>query len=139
MCRPTWDTLRLVCVFVYGPFTLYGRTFQNVQLTVTMSYQGPATPVGKPTGLASSAFVRHYLRNLLDFFSFRYWDVSLPRVSPSKPMDSVLNNWTLLQLDFSIRISPDQSLCAAPRSFSQLATSFIACQCQGLLHALLVA
>ena len=54
-------------------------------------------------------------------------------------MDSVLNNWTLLQLDFSIRISPDQSLCAAPRSFSQLATSFIACQCQGILHALLVA
>ena len=27
---------------------------------------------------------------------------------------------------FPIRISPDQSVCAAPRSFSQLAASFIA-------------
>jgi hypothetical protein len=29
-------------------------------------------------------------------------------------------------LDFSIRTSPDYSLLAAPRGFSQLATSFIA-------------
>ena len=38
-----------------------------------------------------------------------------------------------------IRESPDRRLLAAPRSFSQLATSFIACQCQGIHHAPLVA
>ena len=32
------------------------------------------------TGLASSAFARHYLRNLFDFFSSGYLDVSVPRV-----------------------------------------------------------
>jgi hypothetical protein len=40
---------------------------------------------------------------------------------------------------FPIRKSPDQSLLAAPRGLSQLATSFIACFCQGIHHAPLVA
>ena len=33
---------------------------------------------------------------------------------------------------FPIRISPDQSVLATPRSFSQPTTSFIASQCQGI-------
>ena len=35
MLRPTWDTSRLVQSFVYGAFTLYGRTFQTVLLLIT--------------------------------------------------------------------------------------------------------
>ena len=54
-------------------------------------------------------------------------------------MYSVPDNRTLLLLDCSIRISPDQSLYAAPRGFSQLATSFFACWCQGILHVPFVA
>ena len=38
-----------------------------------------------------------------------------------------------------IRTSPDQCLFAAPRSFSQLVTSFIGSQCQGILHMLFYA
>ena len=38
-----------------------------------------------------------------------------------------------------IRMSPDRSLFAAPRSFSQLVTSFIGSQCQGILHMLFYA
>ena len=38
-----------------------------------------------------------------------------------------------------IRTSPDQCLFAAPRSFSQLVTSFIGSQCQGILHMLFLA
>ena len=38
-----------------------------------------------------------------------------------------------------IRTSPDRSLFAAPRSFSQLVTSFIGSQCQGILHMLFYA
>lgn len=37
-----------------------------------------------------------------------------------------------------IRESPDQSLLAAPRSLTQLATPFIASRCQGIHHAPLV-
>ena len=38
-----------------------------------------------------------------------------------------------------IRISADRSLFAAPRSFSQLVTSFVGSQCQGILHMLFFA
>ena len=40
---------------------------------------------------------------------------------------------------FPIRISPDQCLFAAPRSFSQLITSFIGSWCQGIPLALFIA
>ena len=46
---------------------------------------------------------------------------------------------TLLAGGFPIRKSPDQSLFAAPRSLSQLTTSFIVFRHQGILHTLLVA
>ena len=36
---------------------------------------------------------------------------------------------------FPIRTFPDQRLLAAPRNFSQLATSFVACRYQGIHHA----
>ena len=38
-----------------------------------------------------------------------------------------------------IRTSPDQCLFAAPRSFSQLVTSFVGSRCQGILHMLFYA
>ena len=38
-----------------------------------------------------------------------------------------------------IRISADRSLFAAPRSLSQLVTSFVGSQCQGILHMLFFA
>ena len=40
---------------------------------------------------------------------------------------------------FPIRASPDQSLRAAPRCFSQLTTPFIACPCLGIPRAPLYA
>jgi hypothetical protein len=51
---------------------------------------GPTTPTGKPIGLGSSAFARHYLRNLFDFSSSGYLDVSVHQVPSSKPMYSAL-------------------------------------------------
>ena len=62
MCRPTWDTCRLLSVFGQGAVTLYGPTSQTVVLTGCMSCSSPATPSSKPGGLGFSAFVRHYLR-----------------------------------------------------------------------------
>ena len=40
-------------------------------------------------GLASSAFARHYSRNLVDFFSSAYLDVSLRQVPLINLFDSV--------------------------------------------------
>jgi hypothetical protein len=65
------------------------------------------------------------------FSSSGYLDVSVPRVSfpygiPRKGVG------------FPIQKSTDQRLLAPPRSLSQLATSFIASESQGIHHALLV-
>ena len=47
-------------------------------------------------------------------------------------MYSPMDTWTLLQVSFLIQKSPDQSVCATPRSLSQLITSFIGFLCQGI-------
>ena len=44
----------------------------------------------------------------------------------------------LAHAGFPIRKSADQSVCATPRSLSQLITSFIDDRCQGIRPALLV-
>ena len=68
----------------------------------------------------------------VDFFSSAYLDVSVQQVRPSGPMYSDQGN--PCGLGSPIRISPDQSLLPAPRGFSQAATSFIACNRQGIHH-----
>ena len=47
--------------------------------------------------------------------------------------------WVWTQVSFLIQKSPDQCLFAAPRSLSQLITSFIGSQCQGIRPAPLFA
>ena len=54
-------------------------------------------------------------------------------------MDSVYGAQALPCAGFPIRKSADQSLFAAPRSLSQLATSFFGNWCQGILLALVYA
>ena len=71
MSRPTWDTGGPGRVFGYGAFTPCGRTFQSVRLTSPVPCSGPATPGGKPPGLASCAFARHYSRNRYCFLLLR--------------------------------------------------------------------
>ena len=71
MFRPTWDTTRACHDFAYGAITLYGRTFQNVPLSIQVSCCGPATPSCKQDGLDCSAFARHYLRNHCCFLFLR--------------------------------------------------------------------
>ena len=73
------------------------------------------------------------------FFSSGYLDVSLPRVPSYETMDSSHGDWALPQPGSPIRRSPDHSLFAAPRSFSQLIASFIGNQCHGIHPALLFA
>ena len=69
--RPTWDSAGPGRVFGYGAFTPCGRTFQSVRLTSPVPCRGPATPGGKPPGLAFCAFARHYSRNRFCFLLLR--------------------------------------------------------------------
>ena len=73
------------------------------------------------------------------FFSSGYLDVSLPRVPSTQTMDSSYGDWVLPQPGSPIRISAAQCLLPAPRSFSQVVTSFVGDQCQGIHPVLLLA
>ena len=68
----------------------------------------------------------------VSFFSSGYLDVSVPRVPFYGAIDSLHDDGTLLPPGFPIRISTIQCLLAAPRSFSQLATSFFGVWCPGI-------
>ena len=67
------------------------------------------------------------------FSSSGYLDVSVPRVCPRITRVS-----GSLQMGCPIRKSPDHGLFAPPRSLSQLITSFIASESQGIPRTLLV-
>ena len=54
---------RVLSVFGYGALTLSGRPSHAVLLTCR-PLAGVLTPENLSSGLASSAFARHYLRNL---------------------------------------------------------------------------
>ena len=92
------------------------------------------TPACTHTGLGSSGFARRYSRNRC-FLLF----LSLLRCFSSGGSPPYVMYWrmdTTYVVGFPIQISPDQWIFAPPRSFSQLITSFIGSQCQGIHPAL---
>ena len=114
--------------------SLADRYFRNV---------GPSTPhTPTRTGLQRIRFGllpfrSPLLRQSLFYFLFlrllRWF--SSPRLLPA-PIYSVqdIHRW----MGCPIRKSPDQCVFAAPRSLSQLATSFVGSQCQGIRRVPLV-
>ncbi len=64
------------------------------------------------------------------FFSYGYLDVSVPHVRLSLRIYLVF-----YQMGCPIRKSTDQGIFAPPRSLSQLITSFVASETQGIRHA----
>ena len=126
--------------FVYGAFTLFGGAFQRALTKL------PRTNVAGPQPLGACSKVWPLTLSLaatkvidVSFFSCGYLDVSVPRVPSSWSMDSTMGDGTLLPPGFPIRISAIQCLLAAPRSFSQLATSFFGVWCLGILPVLFLA
>ena len=117
--------------FAYGTLTPYGPPFQARFAILSCPHRSAPQPRkgASPYGLGSSHFARRYSGNLsFDFFSSRYLDVSVPSVGPApKGGDGVRP-----PPGCPIRISPDLSSLAAPRGFSQLATSFFAGLCLGI-------
>ena len=135
--------LRVWINFAYAPVTLYGVTFQRLRLStrlVTLLLQALQPPIHlDATGLGCSDFARHYSRNrgFFLFLEVLRWFTSLRSLAPAYGFSGAYHGFAMV--GFPIRKSPDQRLCAAPRSLSQLATSFIACFCQGIHRAPLVA
>ena len=65
----------------------------------------------------------------IDFFSYGYLDISVPRV---RLANLCIQLTITLRLGFPIQRFPDHSSLATPRNFSQPATSFIAYTRQGI-------
>ena len=114
----------------------------GLQLTtglVTLLLPALQPPLDRdPLGLGCCDFARHYFRNR-GFFLFLQvlrWFTSLSLLVPDYEFIGPYYGFTVV--GFPIRTSPGQSLLAALRGLSQLATSFIAIFCQGIHHAPLV-
>ena len=90
-------------------------------------------------GLASFAFARRYSRNLVCSLFLCLLRCFSSAGSLYIPMDSVCTSRGCSREGCPIRISADLGLFAAPRSFSQLVTSFFGSQCLGILHMLFFA
>ena len=85
--------------------------------------------VRKPAGLGSSRFARHYSGNRFFFLLLRVLRCFSSPGSPHLRWSQVFN-----LRGCPIRTHTDQGLFAAPRTFSQLTASFVACRSQGILH-----
>ncbi len=135
--------LRVWSTFAYASVTLYGSPFQRIRAIAQI---GNSTVAGPTTPDAPKC-------NGFGLFRFRSPLLSESRFLSSPGGTEMVHfppfahahlciQWDVpgfAQVGFPIRKSPDQRLCAAPRSLSQLATSFIACFCQGIHRAPLVA
>ena len=141
MSRGTRGHPRVNQGFAYGAITRYGGTFQSLQLPIINPTSGPHNPAvtvvtavwATPRSLAATDGIS------IDFFSWRYLDVSVP---------SVRLAWLWIHHAMTghnpCRVSPFghpriKACLAAPRGFSQLTTSFIASRCQGIHRTPLVA
>ena len=97
------------------------------------------TPENKSSGLASSAFARHYLRNLCWFlFQILLRCFSSDR-SPRTPIWFNARYMDIVHVGCPIRKSTDRWIFAPSRGLSQLITSFIGSWCQGIPLALFIA
>ncbi len=138
MCRITQGHPRAARVFGHGPVTLFGWSFHTINLTVAVPQQGPTTPP------ASRWFGLFRFRSPLlteshslsfppvtEMFHFTGYRVYLPIYSGG-------NVPPLRGTGYPIRKSPGHSVFAALRSLSQLITSFIASESQGIRRTLLI-
>ena len=125
-----WIRIALLA-FRLQDFHLLRSTFPCRSTTLTDTRFRPNPDCITTIGLASSAFARHYWRNLGWFLFLTLLRCFSSGGSPRIPMYSVYDDraWTL----------PDCSIRKAPRSLSQLVTSFFGSWCQGIPLALFAA
>ena len=100
---------------------------------------GSCTPKYCYFSSASSAFARRYSQNLVWFLFLSLLRCFSSGGSPFIPILFSMKYMILHHMCSHIRKSADQCLFAAPRSLSQLVTSFFGSWCQGIHHMLFIA
>ena len=119
--------------FVYGSFTLFARLFQNRSTILLESLMMIRNPDNKLSVWPPSRSLAATWEIDVSFFSWGYLDVS---VHPVSSYCAIL--FTQLYLHITTGGFPHSEICGsyrifAPyRSLSQLVTSFIGSQCQGI-------
>ena len=126
--RPTQDTATAALAFGYAAFTPYGRVFQPCSpgnsLPISLSFN-PGRAVTHPVWAAPLSLAA--TRGITVVFSSSgYLDVSVPRVGST--------SWcrAFRAAGSPIRTPADLRPFAPPRGFSQLVTSFVASESQGI-------
>ena len=133
--RITQEHPRASSDFDHGGFTLFAAAFHLLNLSFKVPHRGPTTPETSlrfglfrfRSPLLTESILFLFLRLLRCFTSpgiaylFLTSSPGYPRLASEK------NDGVLTPSGYPIRKSPDQSVFAAPRSLSQLITSFIAC------------
>ena len=118
----TLDTANLTSHFVYKTFTSFGWLSHTIRLCSVIIYRGPNPKSISTLGLASSAFARHYSRNLVWFLFLQVLRCFSSLSSPRIPMYSVyvLRFFTVSVSTFGYpRIYAYLQLPAAFRSLSR--------------------
>ena len=132
LCRDHFD-------FAYEAVTLYGTPFQVLRLSKSVGY-AVLNPVYISTnGLGSFPFARRYFGNRSYFLFLRLLRCFSSPGSPHYTIDSCNDTAYYYTVRSRIRTSADLCSLTAPRSFSQLATSFFGAWYLGILRMLFVA
>ena len=119
----------LVSILRLRAFYPLWRSFPALFCSYLRDKCWPTTPRSKLLGLGSFPFARRYLGNRCFFLFLPVLRCFSSRSAPRITMYSSYGDCALPQPGFPIQISTDQSLLAAPRGFSQLATSFFGAWC----------
>ena len=111
---------------------------RSIQLAYPQSRFGGPQPLLQAVGLASFPFARRYLGNRFFFLFLRVLRCFSSPSSLRIAMYSLYDTYALPYVGSPIRISAGLWICAPHRSFSQLITSFVGSQCQGIPLMLLL-
>jgi hypothetical protein len=132
--------------FAYGAITLCGLPFLTGSTSEWLSnsartLQGPDIDSFNPRSETAATYRAEWVWALPVSLATTQGIISFPPATEmfqfaglplTWSMYSTRGDWALPQPGFPIRTSPDQSLLATPRSFSQPATSFIGSWRQGI-------
>ena len=140
-------------VFTYVTLTLFGGPSHTLRLTIAVLKAVRTPKVFLPSVWPLPRSLATTYGISVDVSSSPYLDVSVQAVPSIHLFDSVYGTGVLLRwvspfrnrfsvwyrsiapVGFPIQKSADQRLFASPRSLSQLITSFIGSQCQGIRPA----
>ena len=134
----TLDTRQLACLRLRDCYPVSCRFPTVFGFTRFVLCRSKTPPIRRSKVWAISSSLAATMKIDVSFSSSGYLDVSVHRVPPASLCihDTVIR---LLVPGFPIRKSAAQSLLTAPRSLSQLTTSFIGSWCQGIHPVLLLA